>query len=101
MNINEFKEAMTSDAMKERDRLKTENNELRRKYNQENARLREAKENLIADCKALSNRCFTLTKGLMCCFCDLTVFRCDHEMSLDEKVVFAKELRKEVEKEYD
>lgn len=38
------------------------------------------------DCRALANRCFVLTQGSMCCFCELREFRCPHAWSYDRKI---------------
>lgn len=85
MNLNELREAIASDATKENASLKEENASLK----EENARLRQMVENLKRnytsdtadlkdDLRALSNRCFALTHGTMCCFCELSRYRCQH-----------------------
>ena len=33
------------------------------------------------DYQALANRCWVLTQGSMCCFCDLSEFKCQHAMN--------------------
>lgn len=40
---------------------------------------------LINDCKALSNRCWALTRGVLCCFCEFEAFQCDHSATIKRK----------------
>ncbi len=86
MNLNELREAMASDATKENASLKEENarlrqmvKDLRRNYTLDTDALKE-------DCSALSNRCFALTRGTMCCFCELKQYRCSHALTDMEKI---------------
>ena len=90
MNLNELREAMASDATNENARLKEENarlyqmvENLRRNYTEDTNALKE-------DCRALSNRCFALTYGTMCCFCELKRHQCSHTLTAMEKVKFGK-----------
>lgn len=46
----------------------------------------ELNKRLTNDCQALANRCFVLTQGSMCCFCELNEFRCPHAWSYDRKI---------------
>lgn len=40
----------------------------------------------VIDNQALANRCFVLTQGSMCCFCELNEFRCPHAMNDWQKI---------------
>lgn len=98
MNLNELREAMASDATKENASLKEENarlrqmvKDLRRNYTLDTDALKE-------DCQALSNRCFALTHGVMCCFCELSRYRCQHSLTFDQKVKFGKKMMEETTK---
>lgn len=86
MNLNELREAMASDATKENASLKEENarlhkmvKDLRRNYTEDTNALKE-------DCRALSNRCFALTRGKMCCFCELDQYKCLYALTDMEKI---------------
>ena len=95
MNLNELREAMASDATKENERLKSETNLLRKQLSDLENDYAELKKSLNDDCRALANRCFTLTRGTMCCFCELNEFRCQHALNDDQKIKIAKKLMKE------
>ena len=97
MNLNELREAMASDATKENANLKEENarlrqmiGDLRRNYANDTADLKD-------DLKALSNRCFALTRGAMCCFCELNQYACSHALTDMEKVKFGKKWMEEAQ----
>lgn len=87
MNLDELRQAMASDATKENERLKREVNLLREQ-------LRD-KELLTHDCLALANRCWALTGGTMCCFCELEAFKCPHAMNYKQKIEAAKKMMEE------
>ena len=95
MNLNELREAMASDATKENERLKSETKLLRKQLSDLENDYAELKKSLNDDCRALANRCFTLTKGTMCCFCELNNFRCQHALNYDQKIRMAKKLMEE------
>ena len=95
MNLNELREAMASDATKENERLKSETNLLRKQLANLENDYAKLKKFLNDDCRALANRCFTLTRGTMCCFCELNEFRCQHALNYDQKIKMAKKLMEE------
>ena len=102
MNLNEFREAMASDATKENEELKQEiqslNQEiksLKKKYHGDTEYLHSCCNAQLENLKALANRCWVLTRGTMCCFCRLDAFKCPHSMNFDDKLHEAKKLRKE------
>ena len=95
MNLDELRKAMASDATKENERLKNETNLLRKKLSDLENDYAELKKSLNDDCRALTNRCFTLTRGTMCCFCELNNFRCQHALNYDQKIRMAKKLMEE------
>ena len=92
MNLDEFRNAMESNATVENERLKRDladvEKHYRNMYEYYTARIRK----LNSDCRALANRCFALTQGTMCVFCELSDYRCKHAMSIDDKVKTAKKL---------
>lgn len=98
MNINEFRQALESDATKENKELKEELTKLRKQYNAMMKENNEIKEKLIDDCRALANRCYALTgfqKGDFMCFsCELREYHCPHEKTLEDKIIFAKMIAK-------
>lgn len=92
MNLDEFRNAMASDATKENEQLKHEVSVLR-------DQLRDSRnyceELMNDDCRLLANRCWVLTRGSMCVFCNLSMFDCPHAWSNDKIVEAAKKMRKE------
>lgn len=94
MNLDEFREAMASDATKENEELKRELASLKKKYRKDTEHLRNRCAAQLEDIKALANRCWALTCGTMCCFCGLDAFKCPHSMKFDDTLREAKKLRK-------
>lgn len=95
MNLKELREAMASDATKENASLKEENARLQQMVGNLGRNYRLDTNALKEDCRALSNRCFTLTHGVMCCFCELTEYKCLHALSDTEKIKLRKKLMEE------
>ena len=95
MNLDEFRQRMESDATKENDRLKRDIEDLEAKYNDMCKGYSEKVSALNNDCQALANRCWVLTQGSMCCFCELREFMCPHAMNDWQKIKFAKKLMEE------
>lgn len=91
MNLNELREAIASDATKENEKLK-----------EENARLRQMVGNLgrnyRVDTDALKEDCRALTRGLMCCFCELNQYVCPHALTDMEKAERGKKWMEEATK---
>lgn len=92
MNLEEFRKSLESDATIENKKLKVEIENLKKQLQREMSEHPQEKNALLNDCVALSNRCFALTRGAMCVFCQLSGFRCEHALSFDEKVITAKKL---------
>ena len=86
MNLNELREAMASDATKENASLKEENARLRQMVRDLERNYTDDTNALKEDCRALINRCFVLTHGVMCCFCELNQYKCPHALTDMEKV---------------
>lgn len=97
MNLEEFRKSMESDATIENKKLKAEIKELQERLRREQDAHLQERKSLTDDCRALANRCFVLTQGRMCVFCQLNNFVCEHELSFDKRVASAKELRAEFE----
>ena len=97
MNLDELRQAMASDATKENERLKREVNHLREQLCESKNDYAAFKNLLTRDCQALANRCYALTFGSMCCFCEFNAFKCPHAMSPKQKFDAAKKLVKELE----
>lgn len=98
MNLNELREAMASDATKENEKLKEENARLRQMVGNLGRNYRVDTDALKEDCRALSNRCFALTRGLMCCFCELNQYVCPHALTDMEKAERGKKWMEEATK---
>lgn len=95
MNLDELRKAMASDATKENEELKRQLKSLRKKYDRESREMSEEIAALKSDCRSLGNRCFTLTHGSMCMFCNLSTMECPHVLNDDQKIKIAKKLMEE------
>lgn len=95
MNLDELRNTLASDATKENERLKTEINLLREHLRDSQNDYEALKKFMTSDCMALANRCWALTRGAMCIFCELDAFKCPHAMSDDQKIKVAKKMMKE------
>lgn len=76
MDLNEFRQKMESDAVKENEHLRSEVNLLRESLHDSKNYCEELKKCLTNDCQVLANRCF----------CELNEFRCPHAWSYDRKI---------------
>ena len=95
MNLDEFRKAMESDATVENERLKRDLAEVEKRYHEMFEDYMTRIQKLNSDCQALANRCFALTHGAMCVFCELSDYQCPHGLSIDDKVKAAKKLMEE------
>ena len=95
MNLDEFRKAMESDATVENERLKRDLAEVEKRYREMSEDSITRIQKLNSDCKALANRCFALTHGAMCVFCELSDYQCPHGLSIDYKVKAVKKLMEE------
>ena len=93
MNIEEFRQALSSDATKENEQLKKQLLDLQTEYHEELLNLKEENKLLKDDCRALCERCYTVTKGSICQICAIE-YLCPHRLSDDAIVSFVHELRK-------
>lgn len=98
MNLDELRQAMASDATVENKNLKTEVEDLKKKLKKERKDHAHDVESLTDDCRALANRCFALTKGNMCIFCELNSYRCSFAIPFDNKVHIMKKWKEKIEK---
>ena len=95
MNLDEFRKAMESDATVENGQLKRYLTEVEKRYHEMSEEYTDRIQRLNSDCQALANRCFALTHGEMCVFCELSDYCCKHAMSIDDKLKAAKKLMEE------
>ena len=95
MNLDELRQAMDSDATVENERLKRDLSDVGKHYREMSEYYMARIQKLNSDCRALANRCFALTQGTMCVFCELSDYRCKHAISIDKKVKAAKKLMEE------
>lgn len=102
MEFEQWKKALESDATIENKKLI----ERVKKLEEENDELKSENLRLLrdyqADMKALTNRCFVLSRGCLCVFCELKTEQCEHFLNDYERMKrlekFEKELEEEVEK---
>lgn len=97
MNLDEFRQAMASDATVENERLKRDLADVEKSYRDMSEGYTARIQGLNSDCRYLANRCFALTKGAMCIFCELDSYHCSHAISFEDKLSVIKRLRKEIE----
>ena len=95
MNLDEFRNAMASDAAKENEQLKHEVSVLRDQLRDSRNYCEELRQLMNNDCRLLANRCWVLTRGSTCGFCNLSMFDCPHGWSNDQIVEAAKKMREE------
>ena len=95
MNLDEFRKAMESDATIENERLKRDLANVEKSYREMSEEYTARIQKLNSDCRALANRCFALTQGTMCVFCELSDYRCEYAMSIDDRITTAKKLMEE------
>lgn len=95
MNLDEFRKAMESDATVENERLKRDLANVEKSYREMSEEYTDRIQRLNSDCRALVNRCFALTHGAMCVFCELSDYCCEHAISIDDKVKTVKKLMEE------
>lgn len=95
MNLDEFRKAMESDATVENERLKRDLADVEKRYREMSEAYMTRIQKLNSDCRALANRCFALTHGEMCVFCELSDYQCPHGLSIDDKIKAAKKLMEE------
>ena len=96
MNLDEFRKAMESDATVENERLKRDLADVEKSYREMYEEYTDRIQRLNSDCRALANRCFALTHGAMCVFCELSDYHCKYAMSIDDRITTAKKLMEEI-----
>ena len=98
MNLDELRQAMASDAAKENEQLKNEIKLLKKDLRIVKRDYKTFKKRITHDCQSLANRCWNLTCGSRCCFCNLSAFECSHDtMTYEQKLEVAKKMMKEEE----
>lgn len=98
MNLEELRKSMESDATIENKKLKDDIKNMKDHFRTQRDEFNHDKSLLLDDCRALANRCFALTQGSMCIFCELHLYQCPHALSLDEKILLQRRLMKESKK---
>lgn len=82
MSLEEFRNALSSDATLENEKLKAELDSIRKKSKRQIDELTEEVNKYKEWCRALGNRCFVFTHGAMCLNCG--VESCEHAFSQDD-----------------
>ena len=95
MNLDEFRKAMESDATVENERLKRDLADVEKRYREMSEEYTDRIQRLNSDCRALAKRCFALTQGTMCVFCELSDYHCKYTMSIDDRITTAKKFMEE------
>lgn len=95
MNLDEFRKAMESDATVENERLKRDLADVEKRYREMSEGYLARIQKLNSDCRALANRCFALTRGTLCMYCQLYDYQCPRELSIADKIKAGKKLMEE------
>lgn len=95
MNLDEFRKAMESNATVENERLKRDLADVEKRYREMSEGYMARIQKLNSDCRALANRCFALTRGTLCMYCQLYDYQCPHGLSIDDEIKAAKKLMEE------
>lgn len=82
MSLDEFKNALSSDATTENGKLKKELSTLRKSTSEQINNLTEERDTYKDQCRALGNRCYVFTQGTMCLNC--SVEACEHMPTSDD-----------------
>lgn len=82
MSLEEFKNALASDATVENEKLKSELENLKAESEEKVEKLESELEKYKDWCKCLGNRCYVQTGGLLCMSCG--VHCCDHAFSEED-----------------
>lgn len=86
MNLSEFRDSMTYDAIIENERLKRDIKDLEKKYDDMCNGYLGKICNLNDDCRSLANRCFATTHGAICWACSLSEYCCPRALSFDDNL---------------
>lgn len=92
MNLEEFREALSSEATIENDRLKNELENLKDSFYLKIKELEEEISNYKTSCDALSNRCYVYTRGMLCLSCEIS--SCEYFYNGDEMLKAARYMEK-------
>lgn len=84
MNMEEFRNALASDAREENERLNKELEKLKTSSSKEIKELKEELDQYKDWCRVLANRCYVSTGGYICMYC--AVEFCKHYQELQEDI---------------
>lgn len=82
MSMEEYREALSSEARIENEQLKKELSKLKERYLNEVQDLKNENTQLQSTVNALYNRCFVMTKGTLCAFCHFD--DCEYTPTIDD-----------------
>ena len=91
MSLEEFRNALSSDATVENENLKTELDKLKRSSSDKIEKLHNDLEQYKEWHKQLCNRCFVQTRGVLCISCGI---ECEHAYTFDDLEAATRYMRK-------
>lgn len=91
MSLEEFRDALSSDATIENDRLKIELSELKKSTSEKIKDLENEIEQYKEWHRQLCNRCFVQTRGIICISCGI---ECEHGYTYDDLEAASRYMRK-------
>lgn len=92
MSMEQFREALSSEATVENEKLKKELAKLKRDSDKQIIELTEELDQYKNWCKALSNRCFVYTQGVLCMNCGVT--ECEYGLTPEDWDAVTEYMRK-------
>ena len=94
MNLSEFREALASDATIENEHLKKELETLKKSSSEKIQELEEELDEAKKHRTFLSNRCYVLTKGMMCLNCNMSYPDCKYALTYEDEEAIGNFIRK-------
>lgn len=94
MDLSQFREALASDASIENESLKKELADLKTSSSEKIKELEEELEEVKKHRTFLSNRCYVLTKGMMCLNCNISYPDCKYAITAEDEEVMCHFIRK-------
>lgn len=94
MDLSQFKEALSSEATVENENLKKELETLKEESSEKIKDLEEELEYVKKQRAHLSNRCYVLTKGMMCLNCNISYPDCKYALTYEDEEAIGRFIRK-------
>lgn len=94
MDLSQFREALSSEATLENESLKKELETLKKESSEKIKELEEELDEVKKQRTFLSNRCYVLTKGMMCLNCNISYPDCKYALTYEDEEAISRFIRK-------